>query len=287
MVWYQSQKQEQDPALMQQREQIMGRMQGAMKSGGLYTGLFQQINARFNSGMGGGQQGPQGSGGQQGPQGSGPEGRLTGGDVREMSSKYVSPQGQPAYARGQQGSSRSIQPGGTNLNDLASYLARQYGIALGRQPMVDERGNFLRHPTNADEAVKFQFISQAIADEQNRRAQQKSVSALQAGIGQTQSRARGSLATMMSGKYEALSDLYSKEQHRAADFSYFVQKEQLDKMDEITKRMEKAAQGQSKGQMWGSLVGTIVGLFVPGVGPLVGGSLGGAIGGAGSSAGWY
>src|SRR6185369_17623356 len=106
---------------------------------------------------------------------------------------------QPSPQQGMLPPSNVTRPGQTNLNDLAENLARNYGIQLGANPLVDEQGNFNRMPSSGQEAVGFQFISQAIADEQNRRQNTKAESALQTGLGQVQKRGRGSLATLQSG----------------------------------------------------------------------------------------
>lgn len=219
---------------------------GGMPSGyrGLQTGLAQQVQARL--------------GGQTQMLGGGQPGAIP-----------QAPAGAPQRPYGQ-----------TNLTDMANYLAGSYGIQLGRQPLVDERGNFMRMPQNADEAVKFQFISQALADEKNKRAQQRSVSAIQAGIGAGRGRARGGLQQLMSGQYEALAQTYGREQHRGADFSYFVQKEQLEKLDAITRRMEKLAKKRARGAMIGGLIGAVAGTFVaPGVGTAAGYQIGAGVGG--------
>lgn len=172
------------------------------------------------------------------------------------------------------------RPGQTNLNDLAENLAKNYGISLGATPLVDEQGNFNRMPTGGQEAVGFQFISQAIADEQNRRQQAKAEATLQTGLGQVQQRGRGSLASMQSGMYEGLANLYASQQHRAADFSYFVQKEQLDKAEQLISRQERLAKKMGKRAMIGGIVGGVAGFMVGGpVGAAAGYSIGSGMGG--------
>ncbi len=172
------------------------------------------------------------------------------------------------------------RPGSTNLNDIATTLAEQYGLPLGRTPIVDSRGNLTRLPANADEAVKMQYISQALADEQNRRAQGRAVSSLQAGIGLVQNRAPGSLTTMMSGQYGQLADVYSREQHVAQDFSYFVQKEQLAKAEAIARKLEKAAKKKAIGGLIGGILGGVAGFMVGGpVGAAAGYGVGAGVGG--------
>jgi len=179
--------------------------------------------------------------------------------------------------------SNLVRPGQTNLNDLAENLARNYGIQLGANPLVDQQGNFNRMPTNGQEAVGFQFISQALADEQNRRTNKKAESALQQGIGQVQRRGRGSLAAMQSGQFENLANLYASQQTKAADFSYFVQKEQLEKAEQLISRQEKLAKKMGKRAMVGGIIGAAAGFMIGGpVGAAAGYSVGSGVGGGSS-----
>lgn len=173
-----------------------------------------------------------------------------------------------------------VRPGQTNLNDIAENLGRNYGISLGATPLVDEAGNFNRMPTTGQEAVGFQFISQAIADEQNRREQQKAQGAIQEGLGQVQKRGRGSLATLQSTGYESMAQMYASNQHKAADFSYFVQKEQLDKAEELVRRNEAAAKKSGRHAMIGGIIGGVIGAYFGGpMGAAAGYQVGSAVGG--------
>ncbi len=175
------------------------------------------------------------------------------------------------------------RPGQTNLNDLAENLARNYGIQLGATPLVDEQGNFNRMPVGGQEAVGFQFISQALADEKNRRQNQKAEAALQTGLGQVQKRGRGSLASMQSGMFEALADQYASQQTKAADFSYFVQKEQLEKAEQLIARQERLAKKMGKRAMVGGIIGAAAGFMIGGpVGAAAGYSIGSGVGGGSS-----
>jgi len=175
---------------------------------------------------------------------------------------------------------RGLQrPGGTNLNDLAENLARGYGVRLGAAPLVDEQGNFTRMPTSGQEAVAFQFISQAIADEQNRRQQQSAQATLSTGLGQVQRRGRGSLAAMQSGLFQELAQVQRSIEYRAKDFSYFVQKEQLEKQEELVRRQEKLMKKRGRSALIGTIAGAALGSLLPGIGTAAGASLGGALGG--------
>ncbi len=150
------------------------------------------------------------------------------------------------------------QGASTNLNSLARSLAENYGLPLGRGPIVDERGNFLVTPdqlaaasggtqTVGEAAAKMNYIADAIAARQTEQSQDKAVAALQTGLGQVQSRGRGSLAAMQSGFYQNLAQLYANQEYDAADFSYFIQKEQLDMQNEILRRQEDLAKKQARG----------------------------------------
>jgi hypothetical protein len=193
----------------------------------------------------------------------------------------LKPAGQ--VGQGGQPTTNIVRPGQTNLNDMAENLARNYGIQLGATPLVDEQGNFNRMPTNGQEAVGFQFISQAIADEKNRRQNQKAESALQTGLGQVQSRGRGSLAAVQSGQFENLANLYASQQTKAADFSYFVQKEQMDKAEALVARQEKMAKKAGKRAMIGGIIGAVAGTIIaPGIGTAAGYAVGSGLGGGSS-----
>lgn len=161
----------------------------------------------------------------------------------------------------QQGALQRQQTGGaTSLDALARSLAQNYGLAIGRGRMVDDQGNMLMTPdqlANASggaeslgsAAVKLGYISQAIAKQQNEQQQQKGIASIQAGMGQVQSRGRGSLATMQSGFYQDLADLYANKEYESADFSYWVQKEQMDIQQDLMRRQEKIAKRQARAGM--------------------------------------
>lgn len=186
--------------------------------------------------------------------------------------------------------------GATSLDALARGLAQNYGLPLGRGPLVDAQGNFLMTPDQiaagsggtvnpADAAAQLNYIAAAIANEQNRRQNQKAVGTLQTGLGQIQSRGRGSAATMQSGLYQSLAQTYSSQTTEATDFSYYIAREQIRKMEEISRRMEKAAKKSARGAMIGGVIGAIAGTFLmPGLGTAAGYQLGSSLGGGGANA---
>lgn len=187
-----------------------------------------------------------------------------------------------------QGALQGQQMGGaTSLDQLARSLAQSYGLAIGRGRLVDDEGNLLMTPdqlanasggaeTLGSAAVKLQYISQAIAKRQNEQQQQKGIAAIQTGLGQVQSRGRGSLAAMQSGYYQDLADLYANQEYEAADFSYFVQKEQLDIQQQLQRRAEKLARRQAR-------AGVFMGVAMMATGNYLGGAamIGGSVGGTG------
>ena len=160
-----------------------------------------------------------------------------------------------------------LAPGGqqpvgtTNVQQLSQQLAQQYGLAIGRGNLVDAQGNFLMTPdqlaqasgdTVGEAATKMNYIGQAIARQQNQAQQQKGIAALQTGLGQVQSNARGSLASMQSGFYQDLASMYGNQEYQAADFSYFIQKEQQDIALQLQKNQQREAE---KGSMFGKVLG--------------------------------
>lgn len=188
-----------------------------------------------------------------------------------------------------QGALQGQQMGSSSLDKLAQSLAQSYGLAIGRGRLVDDQGNMLMTPdqlanasggaeTLGSAAVKMQYISQAVAKQQNLDAQEKGIASIQAGMGQVQSRGRGSLATMQSGMYQDLADLYSNQQFEAADFSYFVQKEQMDIQATLQRKAEKLARKQSR-------FGFVAGLAMIAGGNYIGGA--GMVAGNAAGTGWF
>lgn len=165
--------------------------------------------------------------------------------------------GQAQQMQGQ-GALQGQQMGGSSsLDTLVRSLAQSYGLAIGRGRIVDEQGNLLITPdqlanasggaeTLGSAAVKLQYLSQAARAWQNKQQQAQGIAAIQAGMGQVQSRGRGSLAAMQSGFYQDLADLYANQEYEAADFSYWVEKEQLDIQAQLQRRQEKLARRQAR-----------------------------------------
>ena len=181
------------------------------------------------------------------------------------------------------------QRGATSLSQLANQLATQYGIPLGQNGLVDEQGNFLQTPDQVAQqsggkigmgaaAARMNLIADAIQRQQQERQQAKSVSALQAGLGQVQQRGRGSLAALQSGYYQDLAQTYSSQQYKADDFSYFIQQDLLNQQQDMMRKQQKKAK-------WSAGLGAIGGI----VGTIFGGPGGGAIGSAAGQAagGWF
>lgn len=163
------------------------------------------------------------------------------------------------------------QMGSNSLDSIARNLAERYGLPIGRGRIVDEQGNFLYTPeqladasggtvTMGEAAAQMNYISQALANYRNEQQQKKGIAALQTGMGQVQSRGRGSMASMMSGYYQGIADLYANQEYEAADFSYYIQKEQLEVQQELQSRYEKMLKNQARGMFWGGIAITIIGL---------------------------
>ncbi len=174
----------------------------------------------------------------------------------------------------QQAPGATSQFGSNNVQQLAQRLAQGYGLAVGKDNIVDEQGNFLQTPDQmaassgmapADAAASMQYLSQAISRQQNEQQQAKGVAALQTGVGLVQSNARGSLAAMQSGFYQGLADMYSNKEYASADFSYFIQRDKEAAATALGKAQQKAAE---KTDVWGAVIG----------GAAAGGAIGGPIG---------
>jgi len=162
---------------------------------------------------------------------------------------------------------------------MAQRLAKSYGLAVGRGDLVDASGNFLQTPDQmamaagaqggygglgremGDTAAKMNLISQALANEQNKAQQQKGIAAIQTGLGQVQKRGRGSLASLQTGLYQDLADLYSNQEYEAADFSYFIQQAQFNMAETMAHKTRKAAKKTARYQMIGSAISGIAGFL--------------------------
>lgn len=191
---------------------------------------------------------------------------------------------------------QDVEIGSTSLDAMARNLAQRYGMPIGRGRLVDDYGNFLMTPqqiadasggsvTLGEASAQMNYISQAITRRQNEEQQQKGMAALQAGLGQVQSRGRGSLASMMSGYYQDIADLYANQEYEAADFSYYIQKEQLDIQQELQRRQERLVKKQGRNQALMGAGLTIAGLFTGNYAMAAGGAS--MAFGGGSQAGWW
>lgn len=186
------------------------------------------------------------------------------------------------------------QLGGTNIQQLAQKLAQNYGLAIGRGNIVDAQGNFLVTPdqlasssgdTLGEASAKMNYISQAISRQQNEQQQEKGIAAIQTGLGQVQERGRGSLASLQTGLYQDLADLYSNQEYQAADFSYFIQKEQMDIAQNLMRRQEKLAKKGARANFLGGIGVGIAGMISLNPAMAVGGF--GSAAGAASGTGWF
>jgi len=201
-----------------------------------------------------------------------------------------------AQQRGGGELSSDQQMGSNSLDQMARNLAQRYGMPIGRGRLVDEHGNFLMTPqqiadasggsmTLGAAAANMNYISQAVARQQNEQQQKKGIATLQAGLGQVQSRGRGSMAGMMSGYYQDIADMYSNQQYEAADFSYYIQKEQQDIATQIQQRAERMAKKQARGQFMAGVGITVAGLFTGNIAGITAGA--GMAGGAAGGTGWF
>lgn len=177
-----------------------------------------------------------------------------------------------AQAGGQTELEPNAQIGGSSLDQMARNMAQRYGMPIGRGRLVDESGNFLYTPqqiadasggamTLGEAAANMNYISQALTKRQNEKQQAKGIAAMQTSLGQVQQRGRGSLASMMTGQYEAIADLYANQEYEAADFSYYIQKEQQAIASELQRRTERLVEKNAQGQFWTGIGTTIVGLY--------------------------
>ena len=203
-----------------------------------------------------------------------------------------------AQAQGDQGALQNDQTeiGSTSIDSMARNLAQRYGMPIGRGRIMDDQGNFLMTPqqiadasggstTLGEAAAQMNYISQAVSRRQNEEQQQKGINALQAGLGQVQSRGRGSLAGMMSGYYEGIADMYANQEYESADFSYYIQKEGQDIETQLQQRAEKLAKKQARGQFVAGVGITIASLYT---GNIAGAAAGLSMaGGSAGSTGWF
>lgn len=159
------------------------------------------------------------------------------------------------------------QGGAEGVSQLGQQLAERYGVA-GRAPLIDQAGNFTREPAGADEAAKFQYIALALANFQAQQKEQQAQAARAAGIGLVQQRGRGSLATLTSGGYESLAGGYERQVERVTsmqpDFSYYIEKEMLERQEAIVEKQLKMQKKQGKYGFIGGILGAGIGLLAGG-----------------------
>ncbi len=137
------------------------------------------------------------------------------------------------------------QYGTTSLQDLAEKMASGYGLNFGRGTLVDQQGNFLQTPEqlaavqggagqegmgSGEIAASMNYIAQALNDQKIQGQQQKAIAALQTGLGLVQKGGRGSLAALQSGFFQNMASVYTDPNllPEQQDFSYWIQKEQMD-----------------------------------------------------------
>lgn len=129
----------------------------------------------------------------------------------------------------------------SSLRDLAEQMARGYGLNFSGGSLVDDQGNFMMTPDQltamqgeagdlGDTAANMNRIAQAINDQKTQMQQDKATAALQAGAGLLQKRGRGSLAALQSGFYQSMAAVYTDPNllPEQQDFSFWIQKEQMD-----------------------------------------------------------
>lgn len=152
------------------------------------------------------------------------------------SESFIDPNGFGSSLAGQ----GAGQYGRSSINDMAERMARSYGLDFGRGSLIDADGNFLMTPDQlaagnqgmdlGDIAANMDLISKAIADRRVDQQQNKATAALQQGMGQLQSRGRGSLAALQSGFFQSMAQNYTNPNllPEQQDFSYWLQKGQLE-----------------------------------------------------------
>lgn len=113
-------------------------------------------------------------------------------------------------------------------------------------------------------AAKMNYISQAIANQQNREQQTKAIAAVSQGYGLVQSRARCSLAAMQSPFLQDIADLYANQEHEAADFTFFIEEERMRIQQELSRRADKRAKKQARANTIVGIAGLVLAPFTGG-----------------------
>jgi hypothetical protein len=128
-----------------------------------------------------------------------------------------------------------------NMSEYANKLAKAYGLDVGGEPIVDERGNITRTPKNEQEAMQLSRLATAVSNEMNRHYEAKAMGTLQMQAGLTRSRAPGSLAALQSGAYSQMASIYANTDISAGNFDQYVAYYQGLRAEKIAERMVKAA----------------------------------------------
>ena len=194
------------------------------------------------------------------------------------------------------GELEDLQFGTSSLDAMARNLAQRYGLAIGKGRLVDDEGNFLVMPdqlaaasggamTEGEAAAKMNFISQALTNRRNEMQQKKGMAALQTGLGQIQSRGRGSMAALTSGYYQDIANMAANQEYAATDFSYYIEAERLKIAETLQRRQERLMKKQARGQFLTGIGTTIVGLYSGNL-ALTGYGLS-QVGGSAGSTGWF
>lgn len=179
--------------------------------------------------------------------------------------------GQAMQAQGMGGLPQPATGGTTSLQQMANNLAQQYGLPIGRGNLFNEQGIAMQTPeqlamasggtmTMGQAAAAMQQISNAIASQKQEQATEQGLATLSAGMGLVQQRGRGSLATLQSGMYQQMAQMYAGQEYEGADFSYYIQREQQLIERELQRKAEKRAK---KGAIVGSIMGGIGLLAAP------------------------
>lgn len=162
--------------------------------------------------------------------------------------------------------------GSTSLNELARRLATSYDLAIGRDQLVDDQGNFMVTPdqlvaasggqeTLGTAATKMNYIASAIQRQQTEQSTRKAEAALQAGLGLASQRRAGSMIETQQQFYSGLANLYANQDFEAADFSYFIQKEKMDIEMEMLRKAEKLQKKKARTGFFGGLATGVLGIL--------------------------
>jgi hypothetical protein len=154
--------------------------------------------------------------------------------------------GGPVFREGpQQNNLPNTDYGRSSLKDLAERLAMGYGLRFGRGSLVDAQGQFMQTPNQlaglqggggadpmslSDVAASMNLVSQQVNDRRIEMQQNKADAAIKAATGLIGQRGRGSLAELQANFYQQMAANYTNPNllPEQQDFSFWIQKEQLD-----------------------------------------------------------